>query len=447
MAALNERKDKMKKKMLAILLVMAMCLGLLAGCGNKNDPADAPDNTPPPVSSEPTGTQEKVTLSMMNIWCGADSKAAGWTDIVNAFNAEYQGVYEVVLEDQADYDAYVEKMKALISSGDTPDLFTFKADRLAEYSGTGELMDLSDAVYNTEVAGRYNESLLRAAEYEGTLYCIPYETAIIPMMYNANLLQAAGVNALPTSYDELYAVSEQLRNSGVYPIAQSTGSAAWFAMLHFSYCLAAVMGADIYDYAYDSPEWVEAAKLYQSLYPHSEDDMVGSDTSIVNGNFFNERAAIYCNGTWIVGRIASEGVAGLSDAIDVGGTLSYNGKNGGGYMSVVQAYIGAAATDDVNKQAAVKAFVEFVTRADQVLPLCQSSGSLFAVDIDTTQLAEGLQTDIISAASEATFLFDHVQDMMSSQVWAAFMENVEGLVLGETSAEDFCAALAAANAY
>jgi len=434
------------KKLIALLLALVMVLSLVA-CGAKKEEtpkADAPAADAPaadaPAADAPAAEGE-VVLTMMNIWCGADSKAAGWTDIVNAFNAEYEGKYEVKLEDQADYDAYVEKMKALISSGDTPDLFTFKADRLNDYCGTGELMNLTDAVYNSEVGNRISQDTLKASEYEGTLYCLPYETAIIPLMYNTKLFENAGAT-IPTSYDELYAAGDLIRASGIYPIAQSTGSENWFSMLHYSYCLASVMGADIYNYAYDSAEWIEATELYTTLYAHSEDDMIGGDTSVTNGHFFNERAAMYCNGTWIVGRLGSEGVPGLVDSIDVSGTLSYKGKNGGGYMSIVQAYIGAAASDDPAHQAAVAAFLEFVTRPDQVLPLCQSSGSLFAAEIDTTQLAEGLQTEIIAAGAEATFLFDHVQDKMTSAVYSAYQENIESLLLGEISAADFCAALA-----
>jgi len=130
------------KKLIALLLALVMVLSLVA-CGAKKEEtpkADAPAADAPaadaPAADAPAAEGE-VVLTMMNIWCGADSKAAGWTDIVNAFNAEYEGKYEVKLEDQADYDAYVEKMKALISSGDTPDLFTFKADRLNDYCGTG----------------------------------------------------------------------------------------------------------------------------------------------------------------------------------------------------------------------------------------------------------------------------------------------------------------------
>lgn len=446
------------KKLLALLLALAMCLSLLAGCAQtaeetpaEGDTAETPaeegaEEAPAEEeSSSEESSGEVITLRMQNIWCGADSKTEGWTAIVNGFNEEYAGKYEVILEDQADYDAYVEKMRTLISSGDTPDLFTFKADVRNTYASTGNLMDLTGAVYGTDVEGRYDASVLEDAKYEdGGLYALPYETAIIPLMYNTKLFEAAGA-AIPTSYDELYEAGDLLRESGVYPIAQSTGSAAWFSMLYYSYCLASVMGADIYDYAYDSPEWIEATELYTTLTAHSQDDTVGSDTSVTNGHFFNERAAIYCNGTWIVGRIESEGVEGLADSIEVGGTLSYNGENGGGYMSIVQAYIGAAATDDPARQEAVKAFIEYVTRPEEVLPMCQSSGSLFAVNIDTTQLEPGLQTDIMEAASGATFLFDHIQDMMPSTVWSAYQTNVDALLLGEMSAEDFCAALQAAS--
>lgn len=440
------------RKIIALLLAVVMCLSL-AACGSSDNQsadtssaANSGDSTA--NGSDSTGdaasdAQEKVSLTLMNIWCGSDSKAEEWARIISDFNKEYAGVYEIVVEDQADYDAYEDKMKTLISTGNTPDLFTFKGQSLADFSASGKLMDLTAFVGGEDIAGRFKDGTFDGVDYNGSYYCIPYETAYIPLMYNQNLLTAAGAE-VPTSYDELYAAAAKIADTGVYPITQTTGSNAWFSQLWFSYCLASVMGADIYNYAYDSAEWIEGAKLYTTLTEYSEPDIVGGTTSDANGNFFNERSAFYCNGTWICGRIASEGVEGLADSLTVGGTLSYNGKNGGGMMNINQGYIGAAASDDAAHVAAVEAFLEFITRSDEVLALSKSSGALFSVSYDESQLPEGLQTSILSAGNAASFTFDHVQNKMTPQVWAAYVENIDSLILGEMTAEEFCQALAAA---
>ena len=92
----------------------------------------------------------------------------------------------------------------------------------------------------------------------------------------------------------------------------------------------------------------------------------------------------------------------------------------------------------------MEAFLEFITRSDEVLALSKSSGALFSVSYDESQLPEGLQTSILSAGNAASFTFDHVQNKMTPQVWAAYVENIDSLILGEMTAEEFCQALAAA---
>ena len=60
------------------------------------------------------------------------------------------------------------------------------------------------------------------------------------------------------------------------------------------------------------------------------------------------------------------------------------------------------------------------------------------------QLDPGLQTQILNAGKAASFTINTIQNSMSPQVWGAYLENIDALVLGEITAEQFCQALAAA---
>ena len=70
--------------------------------------------------------------------------------------------------------------------------------------------------------------------------------------------------------------------------------------------------------------------------------------------------------------------------------------------------------------------------------------SVFSVDYDESQLDPGLQTQILNAGKAASFTINTIQNSMSPQVWGAYLENIDALVLGEITAEQFCQALAAA---
>lgn len=413
----------------------------LAGCGDSNSKSKTSDSTA--KSMEGTGSGETVTLTFPCIWVGTDSKAEVFGKMVEGFNEENAGKYRVVIEEQTDYDAYRDKVRTLISTGDAPDLFT--ADNMADielFSKSGKLMDLTK--YLSEVTDRYQEGVVEAAQVDGVSYALPYEMAVIPVMYNGRLLKEAGVQ-VPESYDDLWRASDKLKENGVIPICQMTNDNAWTTMLWYSYALASCGGKDVYEKGLDDPAFVEAAKVLKKMFDYTSSDAIGADATVVNGHFFNERAAMYANGTWILGRIKSEGAEGLYDNLVVTPGLSYEGKNGGAYVNAINAYICAGRQEDPKKQAAAEAFLTYITDPERVLELANSSGASFTVLIDSEKISDPLQAEITRQASEAKFMIPHFQSVMPTKVVTAFPAAVEALALGDTTPEEFVEELRAAQ--
>ncbi len=450
----------MKKKTVALLLVAAMGIASLAGCGNgkgenadKNtggteatDEKDAEQDADTDKDAEADedkdgetggGSGEAVTLTYPCIWVGADSKAEVWAQMIAGFNEQYKGQYEIQVEEQTDYDAYRDKIRTLVSAKSTPDIFTVDSPAdIQMFAEAGELMDVT-AYLEEKLADRFVASAIDSAKIDGKNYSVPYEMAVVPMMYNKKLLDAAGVEAIPTSYEELFEACEKLKESGVIPITQMTNDNAWTSMLWYSYAVAACGGADVYEKGLEDEAFVKAAELLRKMFDYTSSDAVGADASVVNGHFFNERAAIYTNGSWILARIQSEGVEGLYDNLVVGPGLSNEGANGGAYLNSILAYFVFKKQDDPNKQAAVEAFLDYVTDPERVLELSASSGSLFAIDYDTATISDPVQVEIVKQSSEAAFMVPYFQSAMSQKVVSAFPSALESLVLDEVDAQGF----------
>lgn len=428
----------MGKKTLCMVLTAVLAGSLLLSGCQKSPEGNQPSSGESDVKT--SEANEEIVLTFPCIWVGADSKAEVFGKMVSDFNAEYSGRYRIQIEDQTDYGAYKDKLRTLISTGNAPDIFTFSDYSDMElYSQSGKLMDLSGFLSGTDMAGRFQDNALTEAQYNGKNYCFPYESAVISIMFNERLLKSSGVSEIPESIESLWTMCETLKEKGIAPLCQMTSekNKAWTSMLWYSYLVAACGGKDVYNHGLEDEAFVEAAELLKKMYDYTTSDAIGADATVVNGHFFNERAAVCPNGSWILGRIKTEGVEGLYDQLVLSPGLSYKGQNGGVYVSSVQAYLAAGKQDDPEREEAVKAFFEYVTRPEKVLELANSSGSLFAINIDDTKLTDPLQAKIVSDSKAAPFLIGTFASKVPVTVSNAFSAALEEMFLDEITPQQF----------
>lgn len=459
---------KRTTKIAALLVGATMVAGMMAGCGQAAaapaaPAADAPaaeETAPAAEEAAPAAAEEapaaeatggEIEITFPCIWVGEDSKAEVFGKMVSDFNSENAGKYHVTIQDQVDYDAYQDQLRTQISTGNAPDIFTVKTQADVEYyASSGKCMDLTDFLAG-DIKGNFVQGAIENAKLDGVNYAMPYEMAYIPIMYNQTEFDAAKAT-VPTSFDELWTACDALKASGVTPMCQMTANNAWTTMLWYSYALAATGGADVYSKPYTDQAYVDAAelilKMYQNDYTNS--DAIGADASVVNGHFFTGDDAIYTNGTWILGRINSDeatyaGPNGetLFDSLTLGAGLSNGGSNGNGFISYCQAYIMCGAQDDAAKAEGVQAFLTYITDPGRVLELANSSGSLFAVSIDASQLSNEKSAEAFKLAQDAAFIIPSFESQAKTEVANAFPAALESLVLGDITAQEFAEELAA----
>ncbi len=436
---------KIFKRVVASILVLTMSMVIFAACG-KSEVSQSSASSSETSGAKQTASGEKIVITFPCIWVGTDGKAKVFGQMVDSFNKENESKIEVKIEEYTDYDAYEDKVRAMISTGNAPDIFTFKsyAD-LQLYSKSGKLMDLTPYLAEKEWSDRFAEGVIKAAQYEGKNYAIPYENAVIAIMFNQKLLKDAGIDKVPTTYEELWTASEALKAKGIFPTSQMTNKNAWTSMLWYSYALAAAGGPDIYEKGLDDPAFVEAAKIMQKMFQYTSPDAVGADATVVNGHFFNERSAVYTNGSWILSRIKKEGVAGLYDNIAISAGLGYNGGQSGAYVNAVQAYIAAGTQENKEKADAIVKFLKYICDEDRVTELSNSSGSIFAVKSKINDQTEKLQATMIEQSIAAPYMIGTFESTMPTKVVSAFPAALESLVLGEYTPEQFVSALKDAN--
>ena len=430
------------KKFIGIFLTGVLSVSLLAGCGGKGaekPSGEAGKDGDTPVA-EQTDTEQpsgdKVTLKWPCIWSGTDSKADVIREIVDDFNEEYADKYEVIIEENTDYQAYRDGLRTSISAGSAPDIFTFDDD-FELYLASGRLVDLTERM-DAGWSDNFIEGALEEGTFEDKVFAVPYEMGVTPIMYNKRLLAEAGWDSFPETFDELWELADDLVAAGITPFSQMTGENAWTSMLWYSQIVLAIGGPDVYDNPED-PAFVEAAEVMQKLFEYTTGDAVGAGASVSGGHFLAEETAIFINGPWYIGRLQEDGQNDMYEQVEISPVPLFEGGKGekGGYVGFVQAYIAAGDTGDPAKTEAQIAFLEYLTEPARVSKLSAHSGALFYIQSDGEADYERLQGQMIEQIEAAPYIQKSFNVISPAAVANEFPQALSSLVLGEFTPQEF----------
>ena len=193
------------KKFVALLLALVMACSL-AACGGSSTPA-----TPASSDSSSAGS-ETVELNVIAAQYGQNTNA-WWDNFVKEFKSEYPNI-DLTVEVVSWNDIYT-KVNTRIANGQAPDILNI--DVFADYQADGLLLPAKDFVSEETYAKMY-PAFLEQSNVDGTIWAIPDLASARAMYYNADILEAAGVE-VPTTWEELTAACEAIKayDSSIYP--------------------------------------------------------------------------------------------------------------------------------------------------------------------------------------------------------------------------------------
>ena len=193
----------MKKKLLALLLALAMVLSLAACGGGNNKPANntpapsdtkepAEDNkTPDPAPAEPSGG-EATEITLWAYPVGGWGTEDNVKPLLEAFTAE-TGI-NVKLE----YLAYADgddKVNTALTAGGAPDLILEGPERLvANWGANGYMVDLSDLIDDTDKSEINAAAMTACTNDDGAVYEYPMVITAHCMGINLDAFKAAGAD-------------------------------------------------------------------------------------------------------------------------------------------------------------------------------------------------------------------------------------------------------------
>jgi raffinose/stachyose/melibiose transport system substrate-binding protein len=272
----------------------------------------------------------EATISFVWWEGGGNSTSDTWfNDAVACFNEKYAGKLVVDVEFVPGQHDYVRKLQTdYAASGTLPPIVTLKRDpTLAQlWIENDELVDLQPYLEaSPEWAAISLEDSRELNTIDGKLVAAPdtYRTAI-GLFYNTELLAQAGVEELPTTWDDFFATLEALAAADVTALSLHTDETAWCAMLLYEALVArSEEGREFLEITFpddfNQPYLVEAAADLATMFQYTTPDALGAGYAMAANNFLSEQTAIMPNGPWMIGDFHNPDMApeGFVDKIDV----------------------------------------------------------------------------------------------------------------------------------
>ncbi len=183
------------KKLLALLLALTLCLGLVTALAEEH---------------------EEVTLTFGSIWSSeSEATRAPFLKTLEEFQAEYPWIKIEV--DWNEANAWKEKGDTLATQNAMPDVFYWNAGGiLKEKVDMGQVLALNDYL-DDETLGRLIDGALANMTFDDKIYGLPYTNACSVLYCNKALFDANGVK-VPETWDEMLAAVEAFKAAGVTPM-------------------------------------------------------------------------------------------------------------------------------------------------------------------------------------------------------------------------------------
>lgn len=228
-------KKKHLKRVLASALMGSMVLGL-AACGNGGGEKQESGTE----SGGASGETGKTVLNVINYHVGTDYAADYYAYLFEEFQKTEEGKnVEFKFEEIPTTDAYNQKIKLLISSGDLPDIVFNGGNNITELAAkSGKVADLTPYFEeDPEWKALFDETSLDFNTVDGKIYGVPVSKEISYIYYNKELFEKADVEVPETGYetwDDFFAACDQLKEAGITPVGMDTADMGWLTNLWMS---------------------------------------------------------------------------------------------------------------------------------------------------------------------------------------------------------------------
>lgn len=439
------------KKLQFLALVMLAAMLLLTACGGGGD---TPASTPPAGDAsvaddggEPAPSGDVIVINYPTFQTGVNTAAPVVDQLIEEFNTEYAGKYQIQKEDVPGDQNYVDKIKVQLGTGDLPPVVYGGGYNLLDLALAQDLVvDLTEAVEaDPEWKALYSDSAMVTNTRDGKIYASSSEGSVIGYFYNKELFETAGIEAPATTWEEFFEQCDKLKAAGITPLSMDTADSGWVTMLWWG----AMVGSASDDGLafmqqmtpsdYNTPEMIEAVgNIQKMLGEYTTVDAIGGKYEHAANNFLSGQTAMIANGPWMMGDF-SDTTKTTEDFADKVGTAIYPG--GFVYDAPIQGYFVTKQDDPALEEAAIE-MVKFFTSAHAQQVALEVQGMVPASP--TVEITDAAKTNFpllagfLDQAATGTMRSDNLQATMWPNLLDVVSQELPQLASGDLTPEAFC---------
>lgn len=296
---------KSKRNMIAIMLIIAMTVMSMTGCGSKEtstkDKAAVADDTAESTEADAASTEiVPEDGAKLTLWMDNDDYNA---QIVDVWEEKYPDI-PLTVERVGTTDARG-KIELDGPSGMGADVFVQPHDGVAISAESGLILELDK--YTDYIKENYMENSVTAVTYKDKIFAFPLSMKTIALFYNKAL-----VDKPVTTWDEMKAFAKEYNDPSKNKFAilwQAVDSYFDHGFLAgYGYNIFGETHDDVTKLNWDTPEALEGMKFYQSLnqvYPVKSAD---ATWDAMNSMFSAGEAPYVITGPWSVQDFKKAGV-------------------------------------------------------------------------------------------------------------------------------------------
>lgn len=408
----------MKKKLLSVLLCIAMTAALVVGCGGAEKPAANEDASTEQAAEEVTGKQEVLKFyhayyHEVDAWPAAAVMRDIYQDFADA-HADGPCTFEAIPVEDVLSIATNE-----VAGGSFPDMVDFAGNEVPLAAvAQGLVYDMKDFIdaegLESKVGINYTMNMK-----DGKIYTVHDQLTTLGLWYNVDAYKAAGA-ATPdkwTSYEDMAAAMKALADNGAdgtYAYSAGQGSIrlfnAYMGLLNPEYAGSALT-ADIIN----SEEFATAFKTVAAMDQANGSANTSDNVGDFSGDFNSGKCATFLNGVWGAG-----GFADIAFEVQPGvypGNVSLSAPGGG--LTIFSGLSEA-------QTALALEFVKYMT-SDEVQEriFLEINANPCNTDIDLNALAEGSDNATVKLLAQACSMANEADTIVNTTnyVWGSDVQS------------------------
>ncbi|MGM7719516.1 ABC transporter substrate-binding protein [Metabacillus sp. Hm71] len=420
------------KRLMILSIVSILFLSMIAGCSSAN---------------ETSSNDETVELRFFHRW-PTEPKKQYFENAVKEFEELHPNIKiktEAVLN-----DSYKEKIRVVLGSKNPPDVFfSWSGEFAYNFVRAGQSLDLTEAVNaDKEWSSQIIESQFKPFTLDGKIYGIPWSTDGKAFFYNKKIFADLNLE-IPTTWAELIAVSEKIKEAGVTPIA--FGSKAPWTISHYIGSLNQLMVPEeviAKDYDRNNPEgdfthpgYVKALEKFMELEPFFNTGVNSVDHQYARELFNGGKAAIGYFQLAEIGLIEPS----LKENLGVFNTPAIEGGEGNP-NSITAAPEGIMISSKTKHPKEAMEFIKFLTSkekgTEQLTEVSEYSAVKGTTNSENASPLQQEAIDLIINAEKTYLWFDTAVDI---SIVDAYLNGTQQMLDGKKTAEEVMADVIKAN--